>query len=451
MKRLIMILALLSVAIGAGAQDVAGRWYGALNVGGAKLRLLVEIEHEASVYAGAMTSIDQMNMKIPFDRITFAEGTLSFGMSSLGAAFEGKLTDEGTIKGTFTQNGMALPLTLTRDETTVAVSRPQEPKPPYPYLSEEVTFRNEQAGIELAGTLTRPKEGKAMAAVILVSGSGAQDRDESVLGHKPFLVLADYLTRGGIAVLRYDDRGVGQSGGVYATATMDSLADDARAALRYLKSRNDIDTQIFGAIGHSEGGSIAFKLAAAGETDLIVSLAGPGVRGDSLLSLQRAAIMRAQGADEAYITNYNAIMDAATELALKAKDEAELKASLDKLFEGTIFAGQSDKVAEQFAAPGLRSILRYDPATDLRNIKCPMLALFGSKDVQVPAAENSEGIKRNTTDNRDVEVITYEGLNHLFQHAATGLPQEYSTNTETISPEVLRGILSWFSLYGTER
>jgi pimeloyl-ACP methyl ester carboxylesterase len=314
--------------------------------------------------------------------------------------------------------------------------RPQEPTPPYPYREEQVTFVNAKAGITFAGTLTLPASSAASPAVVLITGSGAQDRDETVAGHKPFLVLADTLTRRGIAVLRVDDRGVGGSGGTMATATSEDFVDDALAAVAYLTARKDIDTRHIGLVGHSEGGLIA-PIAATRSKDIafIVLMAGPGITGDQILFLQGAAIMRANGASEAAISRNREVQEKLFDIIRTEKDDAAAREKIKAVAPGQ----------ERVATPWFRYFLSYDPVPVLQKVTCPVLAINGEKDLQVPYRENLDAIGKalRAGGNPDATTLSMPNLNHLFQTSQTGSPSEYAKIPETIAPVALDAISDW--------
>ncbi|MCU0384654.1 MAG: alpha/beta fold hydrolase [Flavihumibacter sp.] len=287
---------LLVMGIAVQAQDIQGKWSGTLNVGAGKLRVVFNINKSATGFASTMDSPDQGVKGIPVTSTIFENSILKISITNAGIEYSGELKGD-EITGEFKQAGRTFPLTLKQDsEGPKRNTRPQEPIPPYPYHSEEVVFENKKAGIQLAGTLSLPNKEGSFPAVILISGSGPQNRDEEILGHKPFLVLADYLTKKGIAVLRYDDRGVGASTGDFKTATTFDFADDAAAALAYLQTRKEINQKILGLLGHSEGGIIAPLVASRSKNvDFVIMLAGTALRGDRLLLMQQELIAKAMG------------------------------------------------------------------------------------------------------------------------------------------------------------
>jgi pimeloyl-ACP methyl ester carboxylesterase len=363
------------------------------------------------------------------------------------------------IEGTLRQSGMEFPMNLSREviEKPV-VKRSQEPSKPYPYYSEEVTFQNGNANITLAGTLTLPQREGNFPAVILISGSGPQNRDEELLGHKPFLVISDYLTRNGIAVLRYDDRGVAQSKGDFKTATTVDFASDVESAIAFLKTRKEINKSKIGLIGHSEGGIIAPMVAAKlKEVNFIVLLAGTGIRGDKLLLLQQEAIAKASGTSDEAIQRNREINTKAFEMVFKSASTEALKRDLEKYLKETSVnnpsvnkGGMTDDqfIALQIAqvtSPWMQYFIKYDPAPTLEKVKCPVLAVNGEKDLQVPPKVNLPAIEKalKAGGNKQVTIKEFPGLNHLFQECKTGAPAEYAEIDQTFSPLVLEVIGKW--------
>jgi pimeloyl-ACP methyl ester carboxylesterase len=406
-----------------------------------------------------MDSPNQNVTGIPVTSITFTEQKLSLSISTAGITYEGELKTD-SIVGIFKQSGLSLPLTLKREPVEIKpVVRPQEPKPPYPYRSEDITFENKSAGITLAGTLTMPATGDNFTAVVLISGSGLQNRDSEIMGHKPFLLIADYLTRHGIAVLRFDDRGMAQSTGDPRTATTADFATDVESAIAYLTTRKEINPARIGLIGHSEGGVIAPMIAArSNDVGFIVMLAGSGIRGDKLLLLQNEQLGRASGMSEVQLTQaknlnsktYNKIVDAKEAVSIQEMTDflTSMKDELAHYFpEGASIDDFIKNTATAMTIPWMQYFLRYDPAPVLEKVQCPVYAINGSKDLQVPAKENltaiSEALKKGG--NTNFTIKEYPGLNHLFQECTTGLPAEYATIEQTISPTVLKDLTEWIS------
>jgi len=455
MKRIILLSLSLLLALSAFSQDITGSWNGVLNE--LKLRLVFHIAKTGDSYTSTMDSPDQKAFGIPVTATTFDGLKLSLAVSNIGLLYEGELRND-SIVGTFKQNVFSVPMILTRTPQEVKpVARPQDPKPPYPYRSEEVTFENKSAGITLAGTLTMPPSGNNFPAVILIAGSGAQNRNEEIMGHKPFLVIADYLTRQGIAVLRYDKRGIGQSTGDFRSATTADFAADAESAVAYLKTREEINPHKIGLIGHSEGGIIVPMIAArSNDVAFIVMLAGSGIRGDSLLLLQNELIAKASGMPEDKIARGSKLNTLIFGKITSAKDSVTLQEMTD--FMTTLKSEAAEFIpngmnsddfiknsAMQMTNPWMQYFLRYDPAPALEKVKCPVLALDGEKDLQIAPKENLSAISAalKKGGNKKATVKEYPDLNHLFQHCTTGLPSEYSIIEETISPEVLHDIAEW--------
>lgn len=453
---------------GAAAQerDVTGTWVGTLDVGAARLRIEFEIARDSGGdHTARMASPDQGARDIPVARVITEGDSLRLEVPSVGGVYAGRITESGdTIEGVWTQGAAAWPLRLARGAAE-APRRPQEPQPPFPYEVTEVRVPNDSApGVTLAGTLTRPSGPGPFAAVVLVSGSGPQDRDESLLGHKPFLVLADHLTRQGIAVLRYDDRGVAESTGDFNTATSEDFASDALAIVRYLRGVPEIDPERIGIIGHSEGGLIA-PMAANRSTSVsfIVLLAGPGLTGEEILILQQELILRANGATPEALASARATQARLFEVLREERDvekarariEALILESLDSMTSeerrqaGIDAAGGEEVVARAQAAqvttPWFRFFLFHDPAPVLRDVDVPVLALFGERDLQVPAEQNAAAVRAalDAGGNRARTIEILPGLNHLFQEAETGSPNEYQQIEQTFSETALNRISAW--------
>jgi hypothetical protein len=466
MRRLFVLLVLLlvlpPVARSADGPSIAGDWAGVLSIGQAKLNLVLHLQQEGAAWKGTMDSVDQGAMGLPIDRITLDGAKLHFEMRALGASFDGVVSADGkAIAGTFMQAGMSLPLEFARADgaASLAPKRPQEPKPPFPYDAEDVTFPNPRAGITLAGTFTRPRSGGPHPVVLLISGSGPQDRDEFVMGHRPFLVLADHLTRAGIAVLRVDERGIGKSTGAFRDATTADFADDARAGVEYLKTRADVDAKRIGLVGHSEGGLVAPMVAAtSSDVAFIVLMAGVGVGADELLALQSKLLMKAEGAsDEMIAANAEA---SARMLAIVREDPdresaaKKMKTVSDELV-AKMAAGDSTTAAavrqsvesstRMVNSAWFRYLLTIDPAVALRRVKVPVLAVNGSLDLQVDAAQNLPAIEKALREggNTEVTCVTLPGLNHLFQTATTGSFEEYAKIEETMAPVAMKTISDW--------
>ncbi len=437
-----LLLSLLTLS----SQNINGVWEGKMEAAGQTLTLTFYIDEKEGQFSSLMDVKEQMIRKMPTTRTTFQKKSLTIAILRLGALFEGSYK-KGVITGVFKQSGLEFPLTLMPKDTVKR--RPQNPVKPYPYQEEEVMFENEKAGVKLSGTLTYPSSGSAFSAVVLISGSGAQNRNSSVFGHDIFRVIADYLTRNGIAVLRYDDRGAGQSEGIYEDAFLQDFAEDAMSGVAYLKSRKEIDPNRVGVVGHSEGGAITFMLGGQHpELSFIISLAGPAIDGNTLMVLQRAAIGKASGVSEQAIAKNEKLLEAMNALILKYGVDSvrrNAKRYLSELPEtGNLNSTQREYLASQLiwiASPEMQSLKQYDPTEDLRKIVCPTFALYGEKDLQVPAAVNAETIQK--IGNPHITTKIYPALNHIFQHATTGLPNEYEEIEETFSTDVLEEMVRW--------
>ena len=395
MKKLFFTFALACIGLTATAQVIRRSWSGELEAMGQKLPIVMNLINGKCT----LDSPAQGATGIPATIDLLTKDSIKIKIESIGASYAARYVD-GHLEGTFTQAGIKFPLNM-KEISPTGPNRPQTPKGPFPYTTEEVTFQNAKAGATLAGTLTVPKGG-AKRVMIMVTGSGPENRDEEVAYHKPFAVIADRLARAGIATLRYDDRGVGNSvGGETKHTTSLDVAEDAIAGIEWLRAQKRFKK--VGLLGHSEGGLIAFMLAAQKKVDFIVSLAGPAVRGDSIMLYQ------AHTSGNPFTKNINA-----EQLRNMMKTNTWVSYFMD-----------------------------YDPTDNIANTKCPVLALNGSKDCQVPAAMNIPVLRRLVPKNKKNVIKEYEGLNHMFQHCTTGRPDEYYTLEETMSEEVLSDIVTW--------
>ena len=421
-KKLIIIFMLVLTTVTGWAQKntesqvnpttaLLGSWSGKLNVGGVSLTLVLNLEQADGYVKASLDSPDQGAKGIPALKEYLSDDSLAVKVEQIGMTYRARLKD-GKLNGTFSQNGFSTPLVLARGVVS-EVKRPQTPKPPYPYVTEEVLFKNNADGATLAGTLTWPvgfdKQSKQKPTVVLlVSGSGQQNRDEELFEHKPFLVIADYLARQGIATLRYDDRATGASvGGEVKNATTEDFSRDAAAGLDFLRSRKTFFK--IGLLGHSEGGSIAFMLAAKKQTDFIITLAGPGVKGDTLLTAQGNRILSLSG----------------------------MQANM------TVEKYRQQQAVQ--TVPWIKWFIDYDPSDDIRQTRCPVFALNGEHDCQVISSLNLTAIQKLLPKLKQNLVKKYPGLNHLFQHSTMGLVAEYGQIEETVSPEVLSDIAQWIN------
>jgi len=431
-----------------------GVWDGKLNLPtGVALHLVLHVRTGDAGTSATVDSIDQLAYGLSVSSIHRDGQTVGFEMSALGASFTGTLSADGkTIDGRWTQGGRATPLSFALRPPAAANAaprRPQTPVKPYPYREEDVTFDDAPAGVKLAGTLTLPQGAGTFPAVVLVAGSGPNTRNEPLLGHQVFLVLADHLTRNGIAVLRYDKRGVGQSTGDYAKATTADFADDAEAAAAYLRSRAEIDARRVGLIGHSEGGEIVPMVAAKDPAvAFIVMMAGPGVDGAAILEEQAQLIAKATGMEDAKVAQSAAFQRTLIDIVRQEPDPAAATPRLETAVSqfATVHALPAASLEPQAAAintPWFRFFFNYDPAPTLAKVRCPVLALNGSLDLQVPPDQNLPPIRKALAGNPDAEVDELPGLNHLFQDAKTGAPGEYGQIEETLSPAAMDLITDW--------
>lgn len=461
MKHFLVLICFLSTV--AFSQNIEGVWHGVLLVQGMKLRLDFNIVKKDSAYSATMDSPDQSAFGIPMTSVTYANLQLVLTLDAAKIVYKARLENE-VLKGEFTQAGNTFPLEMSRNIIEKkADKKPQDPKLPVPYSEEEVFFFNKSANVKLAGTLTYPKlkpnSTQQFPALILISGSGPQNRDEELLGHKPFLVLADYFTRKGFAVLRFDDRGTGKSTGDFSLATTADFASDVESAVKFMQHHFVVNPTKIGLMGHSEGGVIAPMVAANPSNSIafIVLLAGTGIKGDSLLLLQQALIAKAEGMNPTLLKENHQLNRDLFQLVNLHADEKALNNAVDTYFEqhpinADLLAemGQaSDEFQQTLRAqllnPWMRYFLCLDPQIALKKVTCSVLAINGSKDLQVPAEQNIPAIKAaiESNGNNQVTVEILPDLNHLFQSCTTGSLNEYATIEETFSPIALKVIEKW--------
>ena len=448
-----------------GTRAPEGFWQGALL---GVLRIVIHIDRgPTGTLTGTMDSPDQGAMGLALDTLVFAGDSLRFELRRIRGGYAGKMTPAGdSIAGEWRQGGMALPLGLKHVDKAPTLRRPQEPQRPFPYDTAAVVYDNAKAGIQLAGTLTLPRGAGPFPCALLITGSGPEDRDEAVFGHRPFLVLADHLTRQGIAVLRVDDRGVGGSTGRFSQATSEDFAGDVLAGIEFLKTRREIDRKRIGLIGHSEGGLIAPMVATRSkDVAFIVLMAGPGIPGDSTLMLQSAAIRRSVGASEASIAQ-EMVVSRRIYAQLRQGDSAGVVRTARELVglqvaglpeEQRSAVGDLDSAAtaasRQLFGPWMRFFVTYDPRPALRRVRCPVLAINGEKDLQVLPKENLAAIETalKAGGNRDHTVKELPGLNHLFQTCTLCTIAEYTRLEETMAPVALEEISRWIQARTTAK
>ena len=428
-KYIISAILLFSIALFSHAQT--GTWSGKLDVQGTKISLVFHLDEENPT----MDSPDQGAKGIPIEVTRTATGSITIKVPSIGATYEGLWLIK-QIAGTFKQMGASLPLTLTPGEEKL--NRPQTPQGPFPYAQEEVSFANGDA--VLKGTLVLPEGcSRKTPVLIMITGSGLQNRDEEIYEHKPFAVIADALARAGIATLRYDDRGFGESTGDLVNCTTEDMKNDAIAGIGLLRERFDR----VGIIGHSEGGTIALMLAAEKKADFIVSLAGMVVSGKETLLWQNRVSLAAAGIPAETIDSYckalETVFDASTAgMPLPSTSQLNLPAALSQ---------NLSAVMRQLSMPYLKHFVTLDVRPLLGGISCPVLALNGTKDMQVEAESNLGALRSGLPDNPCNKFETVEGVNHMFQHCQTGMTTEYRDIEETFAPEVLETLVEWFSKF----
>lgn len=429
-------------------EGMLGTWAGQLEVGPNKVDLIFHVMEEENNFVTRL-DIPAQGVKAAASSTQVKGNGILIVFRQFNIEFEGSLDAEGTLKGEYRQGGIRLPLDLTRD--IPSIHRPQEPQPPFPYHSEEIQFSSAD-GTLLAGTLSYPETHKTDAFVIIISGSGPQDRDGNLFGHKPYLVLGDYLTRAGIGVLRFDERGMGSSGGVAGMTNIATQVQDVQAALTYLKNRRDFDKMSLGLIGHSIGGLIAPQVALLNsEVDFLVLLAAPGLPGDELMLAQKADYERKLGVPDFQISQGQELIKGAYDIITDSNLQGDaLRDRIDQFYRQNYGAllpeNQRNMVVNQLTSnPEVVDLIRSNPAKYLENVQIPVLALNGDKDFQVISKDNLPAIAEalNKAGNLQVRTEELSGLNHLFQESQTGLLDEYAQIEQTFSPKALQLILDW--------
>lgn len=448
------VLLLLLSAVSACSEDFSltalqGLWTGTLNAGILNLRVAIHFDKNGT---GKLDSLDQHATGIAVTGVRVAGYRVTFRVDSVEGTFNGIVMDDGNRLDGVWYQGASLPLVLTRDGMMPKIKRPQTPQPPFPYTEQDVKFASFARNVFLDGTLTIPEGKGPFPGVILITGSGPQDRDETILGHKPFWVIADYLARRGVVVLRADDRGTGKSTGRFAGSTTRDFADDTAGAVRFLRTREFVGR--IGLIGHSEGGLVAPMVASdpelgAKDVDFLVLLAAPGVPGDQIVLEQQILVSRSMGLPETLIQKNREREEKILSIARSEGDPAMAKSKMRAAL-GEFAAAPLDLLNSRFdeaTTPWFRYLINYDPGAALRALKQPVLALNGALDVQVPPAQNLPAItwELEAGANKDYEVVKMAGLNHFFQTAQTGAPSEYGEIEETIAPSVLNLIAEWIT------
>ncbi|XZF13710.1 alpha/beta hydrolase family protein [Chitinophagaceae bacterium MMS25-I14] len=464
-KHLTALLLTLSGTTALHAQDkLTGDWQGTMNVG-KPLRLVFHITSSGNKYSGTMDSPDQGAKGIPCAAITRTGGdSVLFDMSNIGIQYTGAINGKDTIYGSWHQSGMDIPFTLVKTDKPAELKRPQTPQPPFSYNTEEVSYNSKDKTIRFGGTFTTPKGKGPYPAVLLITGSGAQNRDEEIMGHKPFAVIADYLTKHGYAVLRVDDRGIGKTTGSMQDATTADFAADAEAGLDYLKTRKDVDSKKLGMLGHSEGAIIAPMVAARRkDVDFIIMLGGAGVKLTEGMQLQNEAVLKSQGIPADAASEYGQLYLAVSNAAVNAKDSADARSHITAAITAwrkktapsvlKVLHLENDETETSLAQSFMelynikwfRYFLAIDPQQYLKNVHCKVLALNGDKDLQVISGPNLEGIRQVMVKNtvKTFEIKEMKGLNHLFQDCQTCTLDEYGSLEETFSPAALLAIGEW--------
>jgi pimeloyl-ACP methyl ester carboxylesterase len=454
---------LFQISIFSQEENISGNWLGKLKLpGGLELTIVFKITETAEKkYSALLDSPDQGAKDIPCGDVKIFDDSLVIDVPVVNGSFEGKIDwNNKTVIGKWHQAGSSFNLSLNYTENYTGLNRPQEPKPPFPYKIEEVLIENEKDEVYLSGTLTIPEKGENFPAVILLSGSGPQNRDEEIFGHKPFLVIADFLTRNGFAVLRYDDRGVNASTGDFSKATTYDFANDALAAVEFLKSRKEIDKNKIGLIGHSEGGMIAQIAAVKNPEDVkfLIMLAGVGIEGDELILLQSKIIARLEGRPDEEIDKAMINQEKLVSLLKSDKQnneiEKEIRQIINESFSNLPELSQEtkeniekmvDMQIKTVMSDWYRSFLKFNPSDYLEKILIPVLALNGEKDAQVPAKENLLAIEEALmkAGNKNFKIVELKGLNHLFQTSETGSISEYGKIEETFSQTALDEMINW--------
>jgi hypothetical protein len=448
------------------ARALTGYWRGGLYQGDAMIfRMGLEfVPVPCGQVMLTMDSPDQNAEDLPVTALRMQGDSLFFEMRYIGGAFRGTVAPGATgISGEWSQGGNRLPMRLVRSDSGATFARPQDPQPPFPYTTQDVTYHNANDSTRFAGTLTLPPGDGPFPAAVLITGSGAQNRDEAIMGHRPFLVIADHLTRHGIAVLRADDRGVGGSSGNTMTATIADNAGDVAAAVALLRTHPKVDAARIGLIGHSEGGWVAPVVATRpGEVAFVVMLAGPAVSGEEILYAQTRAISQAGGVPPAFIDGSEAVarklyaivkaepdsaralrtMIASTDSVLRTLPPAQ-RAALDSAWGEPGRAEQLEQSLSITVTPWFRYLLTYEPSAALAALRVPVLALYGERDLQVPPAQSVPVLERLWAAHPDATIHVFPRLNHLFQQAETGLLAEYATIEETFAPAALDMMTAW--------
>lgn len=465
MRKLLLIGACLLVVNTISAQvSFVGSWKGALD-GVRELKMAFNISDSSGVLKATLDVPAQGAEGLPCTGVRVDRDSIHIDMKMLNGKYDGKLTGVNKIDGLWTQNGLSIALKLERKEGKIVLNRPQTPKPPFPYKNEDIGFYSRDKSMKFGGTLTAPDDDKKHPAILMITGSGPQNRDEELFQHKPFAVVADYLTRHGYVVLRVDDRGVGNTGGDRAVATSADYSKDAEECLAYLKGRKEVDKKKIGLYGHSEGGMIAEMIAAENkDVDFIILMAAPGIKGTDLMTEQSVHNAIAMGLDEDIAEQYGKLYHSIVEDMTRStsrdaftnainKDINEWKKGRDSvtilMTTGIKDSATQAMFVQEFVDAAWNKwmvyLMQYDPQPVLEKISCKVLALDGDKDIQVISRSNLEGIAKALAKSRSKvhEEREIPGVNHLFQECKTCTVREYGQLEQTIKPEVLEIITQW--------
>ena len=454
-KKLLFIDLIFSSYFLLPAQETskAGNWSGIINLPTSKVEMIFKISETDGELDAKLDVPVQGAKDISAEIVESSADSLVIKIAAIFGKYSGKIITPDSISGSWSQGGMAVPLHLKKIVKLPEINRPQTPKPPFPYLSEEMEYTNAKSGFKLAGTLTIPENAKKCPVVILISGSGAQDRDETIFEHKPFFVIADYFARNGIATLRVDDRGVGGSEGNISEATSEDFASDVSAGIDFLKTRKEIDTSKIGLVGHSEGGLIAPIVAnKSKDVAFVIMLAGPGIAGEQILYEQGKLLNKAAGLNDEQIEQNTKLQKAIFDIILNEKDSAKQLDRLQRTYSGGMYPMLPDERKKAIDARinavnsnWFRYFLTYNPYPALTKLRCPVLALIGEKDLQVPAKANLEAIENALKEgkNKNYKMLEIPNVNHLFQNCETGSMQEYAQIEETFSEDVLVLMKKW--------
>ena len=458
---------LVAVFSAFGQKNVSGIWQGMLT--GTQFRLVFHITEDKNGLSASLDSPDQGVMNIKASTITLKGDSVTISFNRPTVTYQGKIANDSSIDGTWIQNNVNASLHLNRTAQAIVLNRPQTPRPPFPYKSQDVIYFNPDKSIQYGATITIPEGKGPFPAALLITGSGQQNRDEEIFGHKPFAVIADYLTRNGYIVLRVDDRSIGQTTGNFATSTSRDFANDAEISLDYLKQRPEVNANKIGLIGHSEGGMIA-QVIAAERKDIafIISLAGPGEKITGLMTHQDSAVLASAGMSKNYVAVYSELygklLPAIVAAGSKSDAADTARAVMDQWINrspkeivlattGIHDDASKDKLINKFVdqlyTPWWRYFLTYDPAPNIKKSNAQVLVLNGDKDIQVIAATNlpawEEALKKSRS--KSYEIKKLPGLNHLFQHCMLCTVPEYGKLEETFAPEVLSLMVTWLNAH----